>query len=63
VRIVGTYFSGLIKYYNISMFELSYFAWIFQVMARFVLIVKYISEELDNIPFMVVLEILPLTFL
>jgi hypothetical protein len=36
------------------------------VMTRFVLIVKFISkdsEELDNIPFVVVLEILHLTFL
>jgi hypothetical protein len=36
------------------------------VMTRFVLIIKFISkdsQELDNIPFTVVLEILQLTFL
>lgn len=54
------------KYYSILMFQLSYFAWIFQVMTRFVLIVKFISkdcQQLDNIPFTVVLEMLLLTFL
>jgi hypothetical protein len=56
----------VVIYYSILMFELSYFAWIFQAMTRFVLIVNFInndSEEMDNIPFVVVLEVLQLTFL